>query len=149
MTGKHLVSELFIFHYLKLLLVKEDNVLLCVFYLFIYWFILFCLFRAAPATYGDCQARGRIWVLAAGLRHSHSNWWSGHVCDLLHSSWRPWILNQLSEARDWTCILIDSFPVSHDGNSQFIYFILKYSWFTKEIISLDSEVFISKGMNIF
>ena len=34
---------------------------------------LFCLFRAAPMTYGGCQARGRIGAVAAVLHHSHSN----------------------------------------------------------------------------
>ena len=29
-----------------------------------------------------------------------------HVCDLHHSSWQHWILNPLSEARDWTLILV-------------------------------------------
>ena len=31
-----------------------------------------------------------------------------HVFDLHHSSWQHWILNPLSEARDWTCILTDA-----------------------------------------
>ena len=44
-----------------------------------------------------------------------------HICDLHHSSWQHWILNQLSEARDRTCILKDTIrvlnPLSHNGNS--------------------------------
>ena len=31
---------------------------------------VFCLFRAAPATYGGFQARGLIGAVAAGLHHS-------------------------------------------------------------------------------
>ena len=31
------------------------------------------IFRAAPAAYGDSQARGLIRAVAAGLWHSHSN----------------------------------------------------------------------------
>ena len=31
-----------------------------------------------------------------------------HVCDLRHSSWQCQILNPLSEARDWTHILMDA-----------------------------------------
>ena len=31
-----------------------------------------------------------------------------HVCDLHHSSWQCWFLNPLSEARDQTCILMDT-----------------------------------------
>ena len=30
------------------------------------------------------------------------------VCDLYHSSWQRQILNLLSEARDWTCVLMDT-----------------------------------------
>ena len=31
-----------------------------------------------------------------------------HVCDLWHSLWQHQMLNPLSEARDWTCILMDT-----------------------------------------
>ena len=41
----------------------------CSFYLFIY----FCLFRVAPAAYGNSQARGLIRAAAAGLGQTHSN----------------------------------------------------------------------------
>ena len=34
-----------------------------------------------------------------------------HICDLHHSFWQPWILNPLSEARDWTYILMDGYLV--------------------------------------
>ena len=30
------------------------------------------------------------------------------VCNLHHSSWQHWILNPLSEARDQTCVLMDT-----------------------------------------
>ena len=42
------------------------------------------------------------------------------VCDLHHSSRQHWILNPLSEARDHTCVLVDtsdSFLLCHSGNS--------------------------------
>ena len=32
----------------------------------------------------------------------------GHICDPHHRSWQCWILNPLSEARDWTCVLMDA-----------------------------------------
>ena len=45
------------------------------------------------------------------------------VCNLHHSSWQCWILNPLSEARDWTHILVHNIrvcdPLSHNGNSLF------------------------------
>ena len=59
------------------------------------------------SEYGRSQARGWIGATAAGLYHSHSDARSGHVCDLHHSSWHHQILNPLSEARDWTLILMD------------------------------------------
>ena len=42
-------------------------------YLFIYLFLSFCLFRAAPVAYGGSQARSRIGAVVAGLHRSHSN----------------------------------------------------------------------------
>ena len=38
-----------------------------------YFISFFGLFRAAPAAYGDSQARGQIRAAATGLHHSHSN----------------------------------------------------------------------------
>ena len=44
------------------------------FFIFIlFYFLVFCLFRAAPEAYGGSQERGRIEATAAGLHHSHSN----------------------------------------------------------------------------
>ena len=39
---------------------------------FLFCFV-FYFFRAAPATYGNSQARGQIGATAAGLHHSHNN----------------------------------------------------------------------------
>ena len=36
-------------------------------------FTFFCLFRAAHAAYGGCQARGPTGAVAVGRHHSHSN----------------------------------------------------------------------------
>ena len=41
--------------------------------LFFFFFLSFCLFRAALEAYGGSQARGLIGAVAASLRHSHSN----------------------------------------------------------------------------
>ena len=35
-----------------------------------------------------------------------------HICHLHRSSWQCWILNPLSEARDWTHVLMDASPGS-------------------------------------
>ena len=58
----------------------------------------------APATYGSSWARGRIGVAVAGLHHSHTR----SRLFLWSELWQRWILNPLSEARDWTHILTDT-----------------------------------------
>ena len=35
-------------------------------------------------------------------------WDPSHACNLHHSSWQCWIPNPLSEARDGTCLLLDT-----------------------------------------
>ena len=44
-----------------------DGFFVCLF------FVVFCLFYAAPVAYGGSQARGPIGAAAASLCHSHSN----------------------------------------------------------------------------
>ena len=36
-------------------------------------FVLCCVFRATPSTYGGSQARGQISAVATRLHHSHSH----------------------------------------------------------------------------
>ena len=52
----------------------------------IYFYFLFCLFRAIPVTYGSSQARGQIGVLATAMLDP------SHICDLHCSSQQHWIL---------------------------------------------------------
>ena len=66
-------------------------------------------FGAAPVAYGGFQARGRIGATAAHLHHSHT----GCESHLHQSSWHGWILNPLSKARDWNCILMDTSRVHY------------------------------------
>ena len=73
---------------------------------FLFLFLFFCLFRAAPMAYGGFQARGLIGAVATGLYHSQATSDLSHVCDLHHSSQQRQILNPLSEARDLTCNLM-------------------------------------------
>ena len=64
------VFEIYVFgilHYYYLL-----NVIQIVIYIYLNFFV-FCLLRAAPVAHGGSQARGRIGVVAAGPRHSHSH----------------------------------------------------------------------------
>ena len=103
---------------------------------FILFFFCFLLFRAPPVAYGGSQARGRIGARAAGLHYSHSNTGSGassvtyttaHSIAQYLTLWvRPgiepmtsrllWV--PLSEARDWTHDLMDSFLLHHNRNSE-------------------------------
>ena len=75
--------------------------------IFFFFFFVFCLFRAAPAVYGNSQARGRIGAIAAGLHHSHSNLGYEQCLWPTPQLMQCWILNPVSKARDWTCVLMD------------------------------------------
>ena len=79
------------------------------------------LLGATPIAYGNFQASGQIWAAADGLHHSHSN-----VESELHLWPTPQLMATsgpylLSEARDWTCVLMDTSWVlnlpTHSGNS--------------------------------
>ena len=58
-----------------------------------------------------------------------------HICNLHRSLWQHWILNPLSEARDQTCILLDTSrilnPLSHNGNSAYFFFLSFFLFFFK------------------
>ena len=64
-----------------------------------------------PAACGSSRIRGLIRAAAASLHHSHSN--ARDKPRLLTSSWQHQILNPLSKARDWTCILMDTSGVHY------------------------------------
>ena len=89
-----------------------------------FYFILFCFlpFRAVPVAYVSFRARGWIRAIPAGLCHSHSNRGS-NLCLQPTPQFMAVILNPLSEARDWTCIFMDTsrthFLLGHNGNSVF------------------------------
>ena len=62
----------------------------------IFFFLSFCLFRAAPVAYGGSQARSLIGATDTATRDPSC------VFDLHHSSQQCQILNPLSKARDPT-----------------------------------------------
>ena len=88
------------------------NILLCdIVYPSFFFFLIFCLFKAAPKAHGSSQARGSIGATAAG----HSNARSEpcltyatatatkdptHIFNLHHSSQQCWMLNPVSKTRD-------------------------------------------------
>ena len=72
------------------------------------WQFLFLFFflRAAPVAHGDAQARSElqppVYTTATATPDPSC------VCDLHHSSWQRQIPDPLSEARDQTCVLMDT-----------------------------------------
>ena len=62
---------------------------------------------AAPVAYGSSWARGRIGAAVADLFHTEMLDLSC-FCDLHCSLQKLWILNLLSKARDYTCILMET-----------------------------------------
>ena len=69
---------------------------------------LFCLFfRAESEVYGSSQAKGQIRATPFGLCHVATLDLSC-FSDLHHSSQQHQILNSLSEATNWTCLLMDT-----------------------------------------
>ena len=79
------------------------------FLIFIHLFIyLFCFFGATPVSYGSSQARGWIRAAAETYNTAIAPWDPSCICDLCHSMWQHWILNPLSEAKNWTRILTET-----------------------------------------
>ena len=67
-------------------------------------FFFFCLFRAASVSRlgVESELQPLAYAVATTTRDL------SQVCDLHHSSQQHWILNPLSEARNWTCVLMDT-----------------------------------------
>ena len=89
---------------------------------FLFYFFVFCLCRAAPVAYGGFQAEVKSELQLPAFATATATQDPSQVCDLNHSSWQRWILNPLSKARDLTHILMDTGWVhdllSHSENSQ-------------------------------
>ena len=68
------------------------------------FFFFSFFFIATSVAYESSPARGRIGAYATATATLDSS----HICDLFHSLQQYQIFNPLSEARDWTCILIDN-----------------------------------------
>ena len=68
-----------------------------------WFFFFFFFFWAAPVANGGSQALGKIRAISSGPHHT---------------SWQWQILNPLSEARDWTCVLIDTGQVHLNAKPQ-------------------------------
>ena len=62
----------------------------------------------APVAQGGAQARGRIRAPAEAYFTATASPDQSRICDLFHSLQQCQILKPLSEARDYTCILMDT-----------------------------------------
>ena len=88
----------------------SDGSCFLVTYFFFSFLFLFCLFRAAPVSYGGSQARVLIGAIAAGLYHSHSN--AGSLTHWMRPGVEPassWILVRLFSAEPWWELLVFHF----------------------------------------
>ena len=69
---------------------------------------MFCFLRLHP-WHMEVPKLGVYWELQLPAYTTATAMWDlSRDCDLHHTSWQCHILNPLSEARDWTCILMDT-----------------------------------------
>ena len=61
------------------------------------FFLVFCLFRAAPVAYGVPRLGVESELELPAYTTTSATWDPSHVCNLHHSSWECWILNPLIE----------------------------------------------------
>ena len=118
--------------------------------LLLFIFLSFCLIGAVPVAYGGSQARGLIEAVAASLHQSHSKTRSELRLRLYHSSQQCQILNPLSEARDWTCILMVPSQIHfHCTNGNSCCCIFKLRWTSYSIEMHHFKVHNSLGFHVF
>ena len=92
--------------------------------------IFFCLCRATPMEVPRIRVRSELQLLA----HATATAMPVLSCihDLCHSLWQCWILNPMSEAREWTHILMDTIwvlnPLSHNRSSLEFYLSIYVLW---------------------
>ena len=78
-----------------------------------------------------------------------------HICDPHRSSQQPWILKPLSEARDRTCVLMDTSQIHfHWATMGTLFFFSffsvdkKYLDFNKELCEKSSNTFVKRRRNL-
>ena len=91
---------------------------------------VFFFFLAAPVAFGSSWARGRIWAAAAACTTVMEILDPICICNLCCILQQCQIFKPLSEARDQTCILMDTMlvlnPLSHKKNSNKWFFLIDY-----------------------
>ena len=74
-----------------------------------FYFYLFFVFLGPHLWHMEVpEPRGRIGAAAASLHHATATPDQRHICDLCCRSQQHQIFNLLSEARDWTHVLMDT-----------------------------------------
>ena len=95
------------------------------------YYYYFFFFRATPAACGSSRVRGlgvesKLQIPAYATATATQD--PSHICDLCHSLWQCWILNSLREARNQTCIPMDTSQIlnllSHNRNFLFFFSFL-------------------------
>ena len=69
---------------------------------FLFCFVLFCFFRAAPAAYEIPRLGVQLELQLPAYATHTATWDLNHICDLHHGSRQRRILNSLSKAKDRT-----------------------------------------------
>ena len=81
-------------------------------------FCFVLLFSIALVAYGSSQVRRGLEMQLPAYAMPTATPDLSLICDPHHSSWQCWIANPVSEARDWTGTLMDSFLLQHNRNSK-------------------------------
>ena len=136
--------------------------LLIVLRIFFFFFLVFL--RSLPATCGGSQVGVESEIQLPAYTTATAMGDLSHICDLHHSSWQRQILNPLSKARDWTCILMDASeihfhwamtgaPSSHISYSHFTNWFLACSYVQELLLHTEMPIittwmFISQYLDI-
>ena len=70
------------------------------------FYVFFCRLRLHPRQMEVPRLGVNSELQLPAYTTATATWDPSHICDLYHSSWQCWILNPLSEARDWTHFLM-------------------------------------------
>ena len=96
-------------------------------------FVLFCfLFLGPHPSHMEVPRLGvELELLLSAYATAAAMQDQSHICNLCHSSQQHWVTDPLSEARDQTCILMDSsqicFCCANMGTSPVCFVLLKIS----------------------
>ena len=72
------------------------------------WNEFLFFFMAAPAAYGNSQAKGWIGAATEAYATAMATPDSRHIFDLRHTLWQCQVFNPMSRARDFTHILTET-----------------------------------------